>query len=256
MAISLSSLQSTKTTRPPIAILYGIPGVGKTSLAAEWPDPVYLATPGEEPPADVDMATPGEVESLDQVLDFIGELLTAPHEFKTLIVDSLDGLEPMVWAAACAQNGWQTIEEPGYGKGYVAADEVWREYLRALGALRNAGMAVVQIAHTDITRFESPTSDPYSRYGIKLHKRASALVTEDASLIGFMSFRITLKEKDQGFGKKAVHGEGGGDRQVHLEERPGFIAKNRFGMPPSMPFRKGAGYTELAKFFPSPEGVR
>ncbi|WP_019999025.1 ATP-binding protein [Aureimonas ureilytica] len=253
MAISLGSLTSTRNTKPPIGVLYGIHGVGKTRLASEFPDPYYLPTIGEEPPEGVEMPSPGTAESLDEVLDVIQWLLTEEHDRKTLIVDSLDGLEPLVWAHTCGQNGWNSIEDAGFGKGYVAADAVWREFIGGVQALRDSGVGVILIAHTEITRFDSPTSDPYSRYGIKLHKRASALIQEAAQFVGFMNFRHSLKEKEVGFNKKVSHAEGSGERQVHLEERPGFLAKSRYETPASLSYKVGQGYAALAKFLPGAE---
>jgi len=255
MAISLANLNTTRNDKPPFGVLYGVHGVGKTELASEFPDPYYLPTPGEEPPSDIDMPSPGAADTLEDVLETIGWLLTEPHEFKTFILDSLDGVEPLVWAATCLRNGWGNIEDAGFGKGYVAADTEWRDLLAGMQALRNAGMAVVLLAHTEITRFDSPTSDPFSRYGIKLHKRSSALVQEAAQFVGFMNYRHTLKEKEVGFNKKVGHAEGSGERQIHLEERPGFLAKSRYGTPAAITFKKGKGWDELSKYMPAPTGV-
>lgn len=254
MAISLGSLNSTRNNKPPIGVIYGVHGVGKTALAAEFPDPYYLPTMGEEPPDDIDMPSPGTAESLDDILDVIGWLLTEEHDRKTFILDSVDGAESLVWKATCSRLGLNSIEDAGFGKGYVEADTEWRELLAGLQALRDAGIAVVLIAHTEITRFDSPTSDPFSRYGIKLHKRASALVQECAQFVGFINYRHTLKEKEVGFNKKVSHAEGSGERQIHLEERPGFLAKSRYGTPAAITFKKGKGWEELAKYMPEPLG--
>jgi len=255
MAVSFGSLRTTKKILPPIGVLYGVHGVGKTALAAEFPSPLYLPTAGEEPPEGLDLATYGTAESFNDVLNTIEFLLTNDHEHGTLIIDSLDGVEPLIWRNTCQKNGWGNIEDAGFGKGYVAADEDWRDLLSGVLALREAGIATVMLAHCDITRFDSPTSDPYSRYGIKLHKRASALVQEAAQFVGFINYRHTIKEKDVGFNKKVGHAEGSGERQIHLEERPGFLAKNRYSMPPSITYRKGQGYDALAKYFPTGDGT-
>lgn len=249
MAISLSSLKSSKTTNPPIVLLYGVDGIGKTSLAAEWPEPLYLPTEGERPPSDVEMATPGTIESLGELLDIFGELLTEEHEFKTVIVDSLDGLEPLIWRATCARLGINSIEEAGFGKGYVEADTEWNDYLSAIGALSRAGINVVQLAHPEIVRFDSPTTDPYSRYTIKLHKRANALVREKADVVAFLNYRVSLKEKEVARQTKITHAEGGKERQIHLTEGAGYVAKNRYSMPDNVTYRKGGGYTELSKYW-------
>lgn len=250
MAISLSSLKSTKSANPPKILLYGVDGVGKTSLAAEFPSPIYLPTEGETPPSDIDLPTPGTIESYDALLDVFGELLSTNHDFGTVIVDSMDGLEPLVWQATCRRLGVNSIEEPGYGKGYAESDTEWREYLAATSELARAGLYVVQLAHPDIVRFDSPTSDPYSRYSIKLHKRANALVREQSDVVAFMNYRVSLKEKDVGFNKKVAHAEGGSERQIHFNEKAGFVAKNRHSMPDSIVYRKGRGFAEMAKYWP------
>lgn len=249
MAISLSSLKSTKRHDPPSILLYGVDGVGKTSLAAEFPDPIYLATEGERPPSDVELATPGTIESLEEVFDVFRELLTTEHDFKTVIVDSLDGLEPLVWRSTCARLGLNSIEEAGFGKGYVEADTEWNEYLRAVSALTRSGLYVVQLAHPEVIRFDSPITDPYSRYQPKLHKRANALVREKADVVAFMNYRISIKEKEVARQTKVAHAEGGKERQIHLREGAGFMAKSRYPHPEALSYRKGQGFTELAKFW-------
>lgn len=254
MAISLGSLNTTKNNKPPIGVIYATGGAGKTTLASEFPDPYYLPTLGEEPPDDVEMPSPGTAETFADICDVIEWLLTEEHDRKTLILDSADGVEPMVWAETCARNGWNNIEDAGFGKGFLAADEVWRELIGGFNALRDAGIAVVLIAHTDITRFDDPTSDPYSRYGIRLHKRASALIQDAAQFVAFINFRRTLKEKDVGFNKKVAHAEGSGERIIYLEERPGFLAKSRYSTPASLPYKKGQGWEKLNEYMPAPVG--
>jgi hypothetical protein len=249
LAISLSSLKSSKSTNPPIVVLYGVDGIGKTSLAAEWPSPLYLPTEGERPPSDVEMATPGVIESFDDIRNVFVELLETEHEFKTVIIDSLDGLEHLVWSATAARLGVSSIEEPGYGKGYVEADVEWRDFLGGVSALAQAGINVVMLAHPEIVRFDSPTTDPYSRYTPKLHKRGNALVREQADIVAFMNYRVSLKEKEVAPKKMVAHAEGGKERQIHLVEGAGFVAKNRFSMPDSIVYKKGNGFTSLSKYW-------
>jgi len=249
MALSISSLKSSKSGNPPITLIYGVDGIGKTTLAGEWPSPIYLPTEGESTPSDFELPTPGDIESFDALLDVFGELLTEEHEFKTVIIDSLDGLENLVWDATCARLGVQSIEEPGYGRGYVEADSEWREFLGALAALKKSGMHVVMLAHPEIIRFDSPTTDPYSRYVPKLHKRANALVREQADIVAFMNYRVSLKEKEVGHNKKVTHAEGGKERQIHLSEGAGFMAKNRYSLPDSISYKRGEGFNALAKYW-------
>lgn len=262
MALSLSSLKSTTSTAPPVCVIYGVDGVGKTTLAAEFPAPIYLPTDGERAPKDVNIPSPGTVETFDDLLDIIGELLTEDHDRKTVIIDSLDGIEPLIWKATCKRIGASSIDDnakdspASYGRGFREADVEWGEYLAALSALSRRGLAVVQLAHPGQINFKSPLTDPYDRYEIKINKRAAALVREKADLVAFINYRVTLKTVDTGFKKTATHAEGGVDRVINLEERAGFLAKNRFQMPPTILYKKGSGYAELAKHFNAPTGVQ
>ncbi|NOX39858.1 MAG: AAA family ATPase, partial [Alphaproteobacteria bacterium] len=104
-----------------------------------------------------------------------------------------------------------------------------------LDALRNdRGMTVIQIAHTDIRRFDDPERDPYDRYLIKLHARASALLQEHADVVLFANYRISTVKSDVGFNKKVTRALGSGARVLYTKERPAFLAKNRFNLPDSM----------------------
>lgn len=232
MAISLASLNVKGRTKPPMVLVYGVGGVGKTTLAAGALSPVFIWTEDGAGKLEV----PGwRVRSYAEALEAIGCLYAEDHKFKTLVVDSVDWLETLVWAAACERNKWASIEEPGYGKGYVAALGIWKEYLEGLNALRDdKGMTVIQIAHADIKRFDNPETEPYDRYRVKLHDRASALLQEHADVVAFLNYRVSLTKADAGFNKKVARGVGGGQRVLYLEERPAYHAKNRFGMPASI----------------------
>ena len=163
-------------------------------------------------------------------------LYNEPHEFGTVVIDSVDWLEPLIWKRVCDDNKWGSIEEPGYGKGYVAALDLWREYLDGLNALRNErGMTVIQIAHTDIKRFDSPVHEPYDRYVIKLHARAAALLQEHSDIVLFANYRVSTVKSDVGFNKKVTRALGSGERVLYTEERPAFLAKNRYGLPDVLP---------------------
>lgn len=249
MALSISSLKSSKNVNPPISVLYGVDGIGKTTLAAEWPSPIYLPTIGEKTPSDIDLPTPGEVETFDDMLDIIGELVTEDHDYGTVIIDSIDGFENLVWDATAGRLAVSSIEEPGYGKGYVEADTEWREFLGGVAALARKGIAVVMLAHPEIVRFDSPTTDPYSRYTLKLHKRANALIREQADIVAFMNYRVSIKEKEVGHKKTVAHAEGGKERQIHLVEGAGFVAKNRYSMPDAITYKKGEGFNAMAKYW-------
>jgi AAA domain len=231
MATTLSSLVSKANPKPPIVLIHGLHGLGKTSFGASAPDPVAILT--EDGVGKLDMPHFPKATCYQDVMDAIAALYNEEHPHKTLVFDSIDHLEPMVWAEACARNSWSSIEQPGYGKGYIEADAVWSEFFDAMAALRDdKGMIIYMIAHTVIVRYESPETEPYDRFTIKLHKRASALAQEKADIVFFLNQRASVGERKD---KKSQRASGHGPRTLYSERRPAFEAKNRFDLPPEIP---------------------
>ncbi len=251
MALSLSSLVRAKSDKPPRIVIYGVPGIGKTSLAAEFPDPIFIQT--EEGAGNLELTSfaDGPLTSFGQIDEAIELLLTGDHAFKTAVLDSLDWLEPIVWAETCRGNKWQSIEEPGYGKGYSIADITWRYLLDRLNLLRDQrGMTLIMLAHEEIKTFSDPERDSYDRYRLRLHKRAAEMVVESADVVGFMNYVTTIRKEKGGFAKETAKASSAGQRVLHLTERPAFTAKNRFDMPDSVLINRGEGYAALAKYLP------
>lgn len=234
MAISLKSLIRSTAAMPPRILVYGTHGVGKTTLAAQAPNPVFIRT--EDGMGALDVPAFPLAKSLDEVMEAFNALYTEDHGFQTLVLDSVDWLEPLVWQATAKKNNWADIETPGYGRGYVAASDTWRTIIDGINALRDErGMAVILIGHCDIKRFDSPETEPYDRYQPKLHARASALMQEHVDCVFFANYRVSTVKADVGFNKKVTRAVGGGDRLLYTQERPAFLAKNRYSMPDVLP---------------------
>lgn len=233
MAISLSSLKRGAEAPPPRILIHGVAGVGKTTFATSAEKSVVVRT--EDGLGTIDVPHFPLANTFEEVMEAIYALYAEPHDFRTVVVDSVDWLEPLVWKRACLDNGWGSIEEPGYGKGYLAALTLWRQYLDGLNALRDErGMTVIQIAHTDIKRFDSPEHEPYDRYVIKLNARAAALLQEHSDVVLFANYRISTVKSDVGFKKTVTRALGSGERVLYTAERPAFLAKNRYGLPDTL----------------------
>lgn len=223
--------------------------MSKTTLAAEFPEPVFLQTEYGAS-GELELTSFGLLGSFAEVLDSLAALATDEHTFGTVVVDSVSKLERLVWAEACARNNWSSIEQPGYGKGYVETDYVWAEFVDACKFLRDQrGLTVLLIGHAVTERFDDPETQSYSRYQIDLHKRAMAILTREVDGIFLVKKDVTIKTEGQQ-GKGRARADGGDTRWIYTEGRPAFQAGNRFNMPERIMYQKGAGFSALAPYLP------
>lgn len=250
--MSILSKASKGTKRLPRRIvLYGTRGIGKTSFASCAPNPIILDI--ERGSGDIDFPARLErgehLNSFGDVMGAIGELLNDEHEHQTIVIDTLDWLEQLIWDAVCQAHNVESIEGIGFGKGYLFAVNHWRDLLAGLDALReHRGMTVILLAHSAIRKFESPDSDRYDRYEPKLDKHASAIIQDWCDEVLFANFKTYVKTEDTGFGRKRATGVGVGERVLKCTERPSHLAKNRLGMPDEIPL----DWNEYAAFFAAP----
>lgn len=229
MAISLSSIaRTTRNSLPPRVVVHGAQKVGKSTFAAGSYNPIFL--PLEDGLSGIETNAFPLMTSFEQVMEGLNSL-TAPNDFGTVVVDSLDWLEPLVWAHACKRNGWKSIEQPGYGKGYIEANADWRLFFDALNLLRTQyGKAIIAVAHSQVKRFEAPDVEAFDRYELKLQKGPLGLAIEWADIIGFAQEEVAIKKESTGFNTRA-RGISTGRRVLHVNAKPSFIAGNRYGMP-------------------------
>ena len=229
MSCDLKSISKTRRVRAPKVVVVGTGKIGKTTFAAMAPNAIGILT--EDGADAVDAQAFPLASSLAEVYAAIDTLINQEHEFQTLFIDSLDWLEPMVQDYVCKQNNWKNIEQPGFGKGYVAAAEEWRNLLSGLEVLRAAkGMGIILIAHDKIKRIEDPLTEGYDSHVLKLHDRAAALVSEWADVVGYAGYRIFTSKTDAGFGNKETKATTTGERILHVEPHPAHCGGNRFGL--------------------------
>ena len=232
------NITTNNPLKPPRVVLYGTSGIGKTTFGASFPEPVFLCT--EDGLGQMEVQHFPMVTTLDEMLTYLVELLTEEHDRQTVVIDSLDWLERMIWTQVAKDQGKNSIEEIGYAKGYIFALEHWGKFLAALDALRtHRNMMVLLISHALVKKFNSPISDPYDRYQLKLHEKAEALVREWADLVLFATYKVTVKPADEKK-KTQARGVGGTERTLYTAERPGWLAKNRYSLPDELPFEAGA----------------
>ncbi len=225
----LKTVITGKIEKPRLILVYGPDGVGKSTLAAQSPKPIFLGT--EHGTDQLDVTRFPQPKAWADVIDCIKALYVEEHDYQTLVIDSLDWLEPLIHKEICSRYQVNSIEKAaqGYGKGYIEAQTEWERLISGLNVLRTSkSMNIVAIGHSDITTFEDPSSqNTYNRYQLKLHKRSSALWREYVDAVLFANFDVYTSKDGQ---KTRTMGEG--KRVLFTERRPGYDAKNRFSLPP------------------------
>ena len=239
---ALASILTGAKPGPRRMLVYGTAGIGKSTFATCAPSPIVIQT--EDGLNEIDCHKFPVATSLADVMASLGALYNEDHPYRTVVIDSMDWLERLIWAKVCADRQSATIEDIGYGKGYTFAIQHWRDVLDGLTALRERrGMTVVLIAHARIERFENPETEAYDRYVPRLHKTASALVSEWCDEVLFATYRVFTKATEEGFNQKRVQGLGSGERVLRATERPSHLAKNRLNLPDELPL----AWAEFAK---------
>jgi len=228
--MTLAAVSRGPVTQPLRVVIYGPGGVGKSTFGAQAPGAIFLGP--EDGSSRLDVARFPSPHDWVDVLDAVRTLTTEEHDFRTLVIDSADWLEPLCWAHTCAVARRADIEAFGFGKGYVAALEEWRKLLAAIESLRRAKrMHVVIIAHTVVAPFKNPEGEDYDRFTLKLHRGAAGLLTEWCDELAFANFRTHSSKVDP----KGTRGRGyGSERVLYTERRAAFDAKSRHGLPPEM----------------------
>jgi len=225
---------------PPRLLIYGTEGVGKSTTAAGAPGAIFLPT--EDGLDQIDCSSFPLARQFDEVMSALSALYQEDHDFQTVVIDSLDWLERLIWDDVCREYGVKSIEKAdgGYAKGYTHALTQWREVLNGLDALRNElGMCVILLAHAKVEKFEDPESVAYDRYSPRLHKHATALINEWCDAVLFATRKFRTESEDAGFNRTrsiaVALGADGGERVLRTVGSPACVAKNRYGLPAELP---------------------
>ena len=218
-------------------VLYGVEGIGKTSFAAKFPDPVFIDTEGGSKSFDV--ARFPDPLSWQMLLDEVQSVINNPTICKTLVIDTLDWAEKLAYDHVCAMKKWDSIETPGYGAGYRYAYEEMGKLLNLLSLVVERGVNVVLIAHAALRKFEQPDEmGSYDRWEMKLQTSAkcntASMVREYADMVLFANYETIVVKNENKKGKAQ-----GGQRVMYTAHHPCWDAKNRFGLPEKLPFDFG-----------------
>ena len=240
------NISSGRIEKPQKVVIYGPEGIGKTTFAAQFPDPVFIDTEGSTYHMDVKRTE--KPQSWQQLMDQVKQIAGSPGICKTLVLDTADWAEMICTEAICARFQKKGIEDFGYGKGYVFLQEEFGRLLNALTEVINAGMNVVLTAHAKMRKFEQPDEmGAYDRWEMKLSKQVAPMVKEWADMVLFANYKTYVVAADDK-GKK--HKAQGGKRVIFTAHHPCWDAKNRHNLPEELPL----DYASIAHCIPGSGG--
>lgn len=233
MGALLAQVTTGKIVIPDRITLHGLDGVGKSTFGSQAPNPIFLGP--ERGTASLNVARLPATKNLQQIHEAIRELTMDQHDYKTLVIDSWDWIEPLIWAYVCTEQGCGNIEEVGGGfaKGYVVAMKYWRALLHDLDVLQTRkGMGIIGICHSDLKTINSPlTANAFDRYVIKLHNKAASLLREWSEVVLFANKEIVTKGRIGQKGKAMSDGT----TFMYSKWTPSYDAKTRYAIPEKMP---------------------
>lgn len=235
----LDNVIKGKTPKAPRIMIYGYEGVGKSTWAASAPNPIFIQT--EDGLDNIDTSKFPVAKSWAEVVEQMNALVTEKHDFQTLVVDSISGLERLIYTEVCKQFGVKNIEKAdgGFARGYKHALDWWQTFLSGCEALNEKGMMIILIGHVGVQEVKDPESQTYHRTAPRVHHLAEGMISQwcDAVLQAKQNFRI--QKTDEGFGNSrgiaTAVGQEGGERVVRTVGTAAVIAKNRYGLPEYLP---------------------
>lgn len=222
-------------------VIYGPKGIGKSTLAAKFPRPLFIDTEGSTRHMDVQRTE--RPTSWAMLLELVRCIKADPGLCSTLVIDTADWAEQLCITSICDSKRISGIEDMGYGKGYVYVAEEFGRLLNLLEEAVDNGIHVVLTAHAMMRKFEQPDEmGAYDRWELKLQKKTAALVKEWADLLLFANYK-TLSVAVDDKGKKFK--PQGGRRVMFTTHHPCWDAKNRLGLPEELPLE----FAPLAPYF-------
>lgn len=216
-------------------VIYGPEGIGKSTFASQFPDPIFIDTEGST--KDMDVARLEAPSSWQMLLEEVCYIKDHPDICRTLVIDTADWAEMLCISHVCDKNHKSSVEEFGYGKGYVYVQEEFGRLLNLLEEVVGNGIHVVLTAHAKMRKFEQPDElGSYDRWEMKLSKNTAPIVKEWADMVLFSNYKTFVINVDGQGAQKGKNKAQGGKRVMYTTHHSCWDAKNRYGLPDEVPF--------------------
>ena len=211
-------------------VIYGPEGIGKSTFASQFPNPLFCDTEGST--KNMDVRRFDRPDSTQMIYDCINYVKAHPDACSTFVLDTAAWAEKLLSKQVCAKSKKTGIEDFGYGKGYTYLMEEFGKLLNQLEDLIDLGIHVVVTAHAALQKFEQPDENgAYDRWSLKLTKQDSPILKEWADAVLFVNYKTYVEKTDNN-----KHKASGGKRVMYTSHHPCWDAKNRWGLPDECDF--------------------
>lgn len=265
--MTLANVKKQRLNQPIRILVYSAEGVGKTTLAAHADEPIFLDADGGSAHLEVarypfrDGADGHVPRTYDEVLDAIDVLTESDHGYKTLVVDTVDALEPLIWRFICKRESGEksnlnpkakqltSIEAFGYGKGFLLAVDEWRAFCVRLDRLRaKRGMNIIMLSHSQVRLFKNPVAEDFDRIQLRVQDKAAGFLKEWSDVVGYLAFEesVALMMEEEDKSSARLKGFATGRRLLHTSRTAAFDAKSRIPLPTEVEIPPGDPWVPLA----------
>lgn len=220
-------VKSTKKASPPKMLIYSEHGLGKSSLAAAAPAPVFINI--EDGLSEIETDAFPVAETYEDVKEQLTMVLQEEHQFKTLVIDTADWLETRINEYVCKQGNKESISDFAYGAGFQQTFEETVKIVKMLNKIhREKNMGIILLSHAVIKSFSNPLGGDYDTYRLKLREKNAELYLEYVTLVGFLQIPVFVSTEKKGFSEKTKTVSAG--RVLSVSPNAGFSAKNRYNL--------------------------
>lgn len=247
--MSILEQASVPESGPQIITICGDAGLGKSSLAATFPKPIFIRC--EDGVARIPSAFRPDalpvVRSEDQLWEQMKALIHEEHDYKTCVIDTVSAADRMFVQSILKQDGKaKSLNQAlgGYGAGFSALAARHQQVRNAAEMMRiKRGMNVVFLAHTEVGTMRLPDQDDFSRYSLRItHDKSLPPYLDDVDAVGFLRQVMALKG-DDGERKKAISSD---EREMVMHVTASNVSKNPYGI--TDPVEVKLGENPLAEF--------
>lgn len=232
---NLLELDSGRKAGAMIVFLYGVEGIGKSSFAKDAGAKVIDLERGTRE-LDIDrIKEPDEGWTWLSVQGRLQALLTSNHNIRRVGIDTLGALETLIWKFICVRDSKANIEEYGFGKGYVAALDIWKVFVSLIEQLKiRRGIDMFLVGHSQVKTFKNPEGEDFDRYSPSLHDKAAGLLKERSDVVLFANYEQFAKKRNAGDKMEKAKGVSTDRHLIFTRRTAAYDAKNRYDLPASM----------------------